>query len=226
MYKCFYNIVLLSFPYVCLLSFGFFCGIGRFCQYWNSNFPPHSLCRTANSKIHDLWLAKVSRHIGFRKLVKSSFLLYRLKGYRGILSNDTKEILPTPALIWLTQWQTPAVVNPVQPSVAFMAKRYTVTWTLSDRVTWPKVQTQRGIKEKGAACSSFDNACMWERLLLCVHGMSQRSHSMSLHLCVSVFLWDHEEGWSPPLTSPSPRLCLPHDQSHCHATASFDALAQ
>lgn len=73
-----------------------------------------------------------------------------------------------------------------------------------DRVTSPQVQTQTGIKENAAACSSCDNAMSVCKSAIVraqySMSMSTRLHCMSSHLCASVFLWGQEqEPLSPPV---------------------------
>jgi len=102
-----------------------------------------------------------------------------------------------------------------QIPAAFMVKRYTVTTTPGDRGTLPQGAKRRRAS-KGR--TTRDNACA------CTRGRT-------VCACTCAFVSFYElmsSGVLPhsnrPLPPPLPRL--PHDQSRCRATASFDTLAQ
>lgn len=136
-----------------------------------------------------------------------------------VFSNDCSGALSEELRAWVwclshqTQCQTPPNSNAGKSSSAFSGIQSETLYCSAehwDHVSSPQVPTQMDIKEKRAACSSCDNTSFCMRV--CVHAlysmpMSTRLHCMSLHLCVSVFLWGHEQGCSPPQTSPFPLLC-------------------
>lgn len=156
-------------------------------------------------------------------------------GKHHVFSGDCSGVFfrTTACWVWCLTCQTQKQMQPNSTSgklVAFMLKRYTAAKRPDRHVTvWLRLRYKHRWASKRTAPHVPHvtmQACVKEAIGSARYSMSTSTHCTSMHLCESVFLWGHEQGCSPPQTSPFLLLCLPHDQSPCRATAPFDAPAQ